>query len=122
LVTADFGGAGYHREHAMERHLDNLLAELRCRLKAVYGERLSQLVLFGSQARGDAEPGSDVDILVVLQGAVDPGEEIARTGAITAPLSLRHDAVISCTFVSAARFASEQSPLFLNARREGVLV
>jgi predicted nucleotidyltransferase len=37
------------------------LAELRQRLQAHYGARLAYLVLFGSQARGDAGPGSDID-------------------------------------------------------------
>ncbi len=36
-------------------------------------------MLFGSQARGDKMPGSDIDVLVVLKGPVRPGEEIRRT-------------------------------------------
>jgi uncharacterized protein len=32
--------------------------------------RLSELILFGSRARGDAEPDSDMDVLVVLDGPV----------------------------------------------------
>jgi len=80
------------------------------------------MVLFGSQARGDAEPGSDVDVLIVLRGSINPGEEITRTGELTASLSLLYDVVISRHFVSADQFASEQSPLLLNIRREGVSV
>lgn len=100
--------------------LKNILDELRDRFQALYGERLVHLMLFGSQARVQAEPDSDIDVLVVLQGPVSPGAEIARTGAITASLSLQHDVVISCTFISLERFASEHSPLLLNIHREGV--
>ena len=64
----------------MNKNLTTILAELRQQLEAVYGSRLVKLVLFGSQARGDAEPGSDIDVLVVLKGPVKPGEEISRTG------------------------------------------
>ncbi len=106
----------------MDEKLQTILTELRRRLQALYGPRLARLVLFGSQARGDAEPRSDIDILVVLHGAVTPGEEIARTGAVAAELSLEYDTVISCTFVSADRYLTEQSPLLLNVRREGVVV
>jgi predicted nucleotidyltransferase len=80
------------------------------------------MLLFGSQARGDAEPGSDIDVLIVLQGPVNPGEEIVRTGALTAALSLHHNVVLSRVFVSAEQFSGEQSPLLLNVRREGIPV
>jgi predicted nucleotidyltransferase len=63
----------------MNDKLTNILAELRRRFEALYGERLVQMILFGSQARGDAVPGSDIDILVVLKDPVQPGEEIDRT-------------------------------------------
>jgi predicted nucleotidyltransferase len=104
----------------VRKDLEEILAELDHRLGSLYGERPVQLILFGSQARGDAEEGSDIDFLVVLDGPIDPGREIARTSEMTASLSL--DTVISCTFISADRYAVEKSPLVLNVRREGVPV
>lgn len=106
----------------MNEQLKLILADLRRRLQVLYGDRLVRLVLFGSQARGDAEPGSDIDVLVVLQGPVRPAEEIARTGEIRASLSLQHNVVISCAYVSAERYMREQSPLLMNVRREGVAI
>jgi predicted nucleotidyltransferase len=41
-----------------------------------FGDRLLTVILFGSRARGEAEPDSDMDILVVLSAA-DP--EIQKT-------------------------------------------
>jgi predicted nucleotidyltransferase len=107
---------------AMTAELKTILAELRRRFERIYGTRLSRLVLFGSQARGDAMPGSDIDVLVVLRGPVLPGQEIARTGAVAAELSLQYDIVISCAFVSAERYLTESSPLLMNVRREGIAV
>jgi len=104
----------------MENKLTAILPELRQHFETLYGDRLVHMLLFGSQARGDAETESDIDVLVVLQGPVDPGEEIARTGEVTALLSLKHDVVISRVFLSAEQFSSEQSPLLLNVRREGI--
>lgn len=106
----------------MNARLSAILAELRQRLEGIYGERLLKVILFGSHARADAEPGSDVDVLVVLRGTVTPGDEIAQTGPTSAALSLEYDVVISCTFVSAERYSNEQSPLLLNVRREGIPV
>jgi predicted nucleotidyltransferase len=106
----------------MDDKLTAIVRELRRHFEILYGERLVRMMLFGSQARGDAEPESDIDVLVVLQGPVDPGEEIARTGEVTARLSLEHDVVISRVFISAEQFSEEQSPLLLNVRREGIHV
>ena len=60
--------------------------------------------------------------MLVLQGEVDPNREIQRLSSFASGLSLKHDVVISCVYVSEANFGNEQSPLMLNVRREGVLV
>ncbi|MBM4042174.1 MAG: nucleotidyltransferase domain-containing protein [Planctomycetes bacterium] len=104
----------------MNRRLSNRLAEFRRELGHLYGDRLVHAILFGSRARGDADPGSDIDMLVVLNGRVRPSEEIARTSQLRAALCLKHGVVFSCTYLSAHRFRAGQSPLLLNVRREGI--
>ncbi len=104
----------------MDQRYSSFLEEFRQHLQEIYGDQLVQAVIFGSQARGDSEPGSDIDIMVVLRGDVHPGEEIARTGKLTAEFSLKYNTVLSCAFVSTERFSKERSPLLLNVHREGV--
>ena len=88
----------------------------------LYGDRLRHLVLFGSHARGEAEPGSDIDVLVVLQGPVQPGEEIERTSELVADLCLRGDTVIGTIFMDEERYRHRNGPLLRNIRREGISV
>jgi predicted nucleotidyltransferase len=106
----------------MNDKLTNILAELRRRFEALYGERLVQMILFGSQARGDAVPGSDIDVLIVLKDPVQPGEEIDRTIDTVADLSLQHNEVISCVFMGEERFTHRYGPLLRNIRREGIRI
>lgn len=103
-------------------HIQTILAELRLRLQALYGEQLAQLILFGSHARGDAETGSNIDVLVVLRGSVNAGAEINRTGDIVADLSLAFDEVIACVFMDEEGYIHRQGPLLRNIRREGMAV
>jgi predicted nucleotidyltransferase len=104
----------------MDSGTQDILTELRERLKEIYGSRLVRLVLYGSQARGDAAAGSDLDVLVVLQGPVDAGLEINRASEIVAQLSLAHDMVIACVFMDEDRFLHRHGPFLRNVRREGI--
>jgi uncharacterized protein len=100
--------------------LDKILKELRRRLEALYRERLVHLSLYGSQARGDAAPGADIDVLVVLQGPVSPCTEIARTVNDVAEISVNHGVVIACMFASQEAYEHEKSPLLLTVRQQEI--
>ena len=76
-------------------------------------------MLFGSQARGEAHDASDVDVMIVLNGRVNPGAEIERTGESTAELCRKYGVLLSRLFVSDEDFGSNL-PVVLNAREQGV--
>lgn len=97
-----------------------LLTPLRNYLKQEYQERLNQVVLFGSQSRGEATPASDIDILIVLEDPVDASAEIQRTSQFIAQFCLEHGILISRLFMPRSRFESENSPLLRNIRQEGI--
>src|ERR1039457_6083617 len=101
--------------------LDEILREFRDGLEQIYGSRLVRVVLFGSQARDEAEPDSDIDVMLVLQGAVDPNREIQWLSSFTSGLSLQHDVVISCVYMSEEDFSNEQSPMVISTRRSRAL-
>jgi uncharacterized protein len=106
----------------MNPRIRQVLAELRHRLSLLYGERLVRVILFGSRARGDALPDSDIDVMVVLKGEVDHEVERRRVIPITAELSLENNVVILSIYVSEKRYVEEQSPLLRNVRTEGIAV
>lgn len=86
----------------------------------LYGERLDQILLFGSQVRGEATEASDVDLMVVLEGPVDRFEEIDRMGELTWEIDLEHGVLLAVVPVSTEAFEQGASPLLRNVRREGV--
>ena len=97
------------------------LKEFVSETRALYGPRFHSAILYGSMARGDgAVPGSDVDVLLVLEGAVEPVEEIWRCLKLTARISLEHELVLAPVFMSRHRYETGASPLLLNVRREGI--
>ena len=102
------------------QNLDRIVVLVKQWFHEQYQENLDELILYGSQARGDAQEYSDIDVLVVLKQAFNYREEIERTSQFIADLSLEYDTVISRAFISAQRFQDENSPFLLNVRREGV--
>lgn len=105
-----------------QEKLAEILAELHQYIEEVYGERLVQIILYGSQARGDAKPDSDIDILIVLQDPVDFVAEVKRTNHFIATLCLENNVVIASAFVGKERFQQENSGFFRNVRREGIVI
>ncbi len=72
-----------------------ILAELADGLRARLGDRFAGLWLYGSQARGDAGPESDIDLVLLLRGMERPGQEIDRIADILADLNLKYQVLIS---------------------------
>lgn len=113
---------GRQRKLKLPQNVEAALAELKVALRNLYGERLRGIYLFGSYARGDYREDSDVDVLIVLAGAVRPGEEINRYSRIVAEISLHHDLLISTVPVAEEWFRQQVEPLYENVMREGVAV
>lgn len=104
------------------RELSEILSEYSEGLKALLGGLLDRVILFGSQARGDASRASDVDVLVVLREPFDYGQLIERTSELTASLALRHNVALSRAFALRDDYETAALPFYMNVRREGVIV
>jgi len=103
-----------------EGWLEELLAAFKRGLKRLYGDRLESLYLFGSYARGEAIPDSDVDLAIVLDEVTHYGREIRRTGGLTASLALTYEVSISCVFISSADWRRGEGPFLVNVRTDAI--
>lgn len=99
-----------------------IIAQTRLGLKKIYGEQLEQVILFGSQARGDARADSDIDLLIVLKNPFDYSTESDRISFLIADLCLEYNVLISCAFATSEQFQHRNSGFFRNVRAEGVAV
>lgn len=88
-------------------------------LQALFGGRYRRVLLFGSWARGDAHPESDIDLLVVLDRVESPWEELRRMDEILWRHSYRSDAVISAVPVGEDELRKAAQPLLIRAQAEG---
>ena len=102
------------------KKLEKIITEFRQALEKIYGDKLINLVLYGSQARGDATEDSDIDIMVILKSPVSPGDEIFRMGEVKNQINLKYDQLISVLPISEEDLLCKDTPLLENIRREGI--
>jgi predicted nucleotidyltransferase len=49
-----------------------LLARIKTSLQRIYGDRLRGVVLYGSEARGESTPDSDIEALITVRATSAP--------------------------------------------------
>ena len=104
------------------KKVKELLREAGVELRNIYSNRLKEIVLYGSYARGDYSSGSDVDILLILEESSELAAERERYFPIVSRISLKYDTVLSVIPFDYQTYMTKKSPLILNAHREGVLI
>lgn len=100
-----------------------ILSDVKLEVINLFGDKLKQLVLFGSYARNESDPESDIDIMIL----VDESEEELRSRRplvtdIMAELSMKHDKLVSLTQVPYRRYNEylDVLPFYRNIYREGI--
>ena len=106
----------------MSTSIKKLLKQLKSEFNRIYGQQLKAVYLYGSHARGDARPDSDIDVLMVLNGEFNYIDMLKRSDDFAASFCLENDVVVSRAFVSADEYKEKQTPFLINIRREGTMV
>ena len=94
--------------------LDEVLSRLRDELSRIPGVRFA--IVFGSIARGDYRPDSDVDVLLVVNDLED-ARDMARK--ISSNVFAETGVPVTVIVVSLDDYLSERTSLIRKAKREG---
>ncbi|MER3435105.1 MAG: nucleotidyltransferase [Leptolyngbya sp. ERB_1_1] len=94
----------------------------RCKqiLMKHYGDRLQQVIVFGSIARNEANTESDIDLLVVLNPSFDYFRELRTIVELLYPIQLESELLISARPAAIDEFEQGSLQLYRNIQREGI--
>ena len=93
---------------------------VRNRLKDIYGQRLRAVYLYGSAARDQLTPDSDIDIAVVLDRIQNRFEEHRRTSKLGSDISLDHNTVVLFFFVEESDLQRDRFAIHRAIKTEGI--
>jgi predicted nucleotidyltransferase len=103
------------RQQALE-----IAAKVRKELEKLYGQRLCGVYLYGSAARDQLTPDSDIDIAIVLDEVQSSFEEHERTGQLGSDVSLEYDTLVTFLFVSKDDYEKGRFAVHRNIKEEGI--
>lgn len=100
-----------------------IIEELCVSMASLFPQDQIEAILFGSYARGDAEPGSDIDVLILVDASrQDISAQNWQVGDLAAALLLDYGIVVSPIVENRGYFNSNVNvlPFYCNVDREGV--
>ena len=102
------------------QRLSVLLNDLKVSLVGIYGDRLFSVILFGSQARGEEDSGSDVDVMAVLDDSVNVIEARSRLSDMSWHYLMKYDELVSIMPISKSKFLADEISFLRVVKREGI--
>lgn len=109
----------------MPQEMHNLIELYISEIKKIYGSHLEKVILYGSYARGDYRPDSDVDIMILLDMSDLALKTYSRKlSYMTFDFNLDNDLNIKPIAKCAAHFNKwiENYPFYANIHNEGVIL
>jgi predicted nucleotidyltransferase len=102
--------------------ISETLQKCKTVLESRYKSQFKGLILYGSMARQQADPASDIDLLVLLSQPFDYFRELRTIIDLLYPIQLESDQLISAKPAPCDDFERGKIQLYRNAKREGVAV
>jgi predicted nucleotidyltransferase len=97
-----------------------LMKELKAGLVRIYGDRLKGVYLYGSYARGDYRPGSDVDVMILLSDYKNYWKELRRSSQLASDVSLEYEVTVSRLLIKEVQWQESAMPVVRNIHKDGL--
>lgn len=99
-----------------------ILRKIEAEARKIIGDSLDEIILFGSYARGEGEPESDLDVALLVQGEDDTIKKWdSRFTELMEDLVLEHEIFVSIMLISRTHFNKyvDALPFYMNINKEG---
>ncbi len=106
----------------MDEKLARILEPVKNYLLEIYGQKVKEILLYGSQARREPTKDSDIDLLVVISDELDRIAVRKSLSDILWEILMEKDELISVIVVPESFYNNYQSPFILTVKEEGISI
>ncbi len=106
----------------MDKRIEQLVKRVKGYLIKMYGEKIREVILYGSHVRGEATRDSDIDILVLVDESLNPFEVRKSLSDFLFEILLEEGELVSVITLPEHFFENHNYPFMLNVKKEGVRV
>ena len=107
---------------ALKKHIKPEIRKFKSFLMNHFGKRFSGLVLFGSHARNQARPDSDVDLLLILKDKTPENEEYREVLPIISNFLLETGLLLSLIIKTESELENQKEGLLKTISSEGIRI
>jgi predicted nucleotidyltransferase len=108
------------KKRRSRKEIEHLFPQVRDFVQDLFGDRLAEVVLYGSFAKDRANQDSDIDLAVVLKNDGEQRQELDRLNDFIADLGLESNELFSILTISLSDFQNSRLPIYRSLREEGV--
>ena len=100
-----------------------LIKALKTKLQLEFGEKIKDVILFGSRSNGNAEEYSDYDVLIIMSQKPDWNQK-RKISDLCYEIELQNEVLIDSHILSEPELQSlrGKQPIFQRAIRKGIYV
>lgn len=98
-----------------------VIALKKCLIKH-YGEKIKQVVVYGSFARNEATEESDIDLLIVIADDLEPYNVKQNLSDLIFDILLENNELISVIVILESNFRNSYSEFLSTVKKEGILI
>ena len=109
----------------MPQSMDTLMKQYIAQVREIYGSHLRKVILYGSFARGDSRPDSDIDLMILIDMSdVELKAYSQKLSYMTYDFNMDNDLDITPIAKSKEHFEKwvVNYPFYANIDREGVVL
>ncbi|NPA75244.1 MAG: nucleotidyltransferase domain-containing protein [Euryarchaeota archaeon] len=106
----------------MNEKVERFVKELKRNLEDKYGAQIKKVILYGSQARGDATEESDIDILVVVKDDANLEDIDKYLAYLSVEYYVRDVELVNAFVIRESEYYTKHSDYLINIRQEGFSV